>query len=66
MARPIIEPFRIKMVEPIRMTTPAERARILAAARYNLFGVRAEDVIVDERRAMGGDDARRRVVCRGA
>ena len=47
MARPIIEPFRIKMVEPIRLTTPAERSRILAAARYNLFGVRAEDVIVD-------------------
>ena len=47
MPRPIIEPFRIKMVEPIRMTTPAERARILGDARYNLFGVRAEDVIVD-------------------
>jgi len=47
MARPIIEPFRIKMVEPIRMTTSAERARMLSAARYNLFAVRAEDVIVD-------------------
>ncbi|HVY49249.1 MAG TPA: tryptophanase, partial [Minicystis sp.] len=47
MPRPIIEPFRIKVVEPIRMTTAAERRRILANARYNLFGVRAEDVIVD-------------------
>ena len=47
MARPIIEPFRIKMVEPIRLTTSAERARILATARYNLFGVRAEDVVID-------------------
>jgi len=47
MPRPIIEPFRIKVVEPIRMTTSAERRRILQAARYNLFNVRAEDVIID-------------------
>jgi tryptophanase len=47
MPRPIIEPFRIKTVEPIRMTTVAERRRILEAVRYNLFGVRAEDVIID-------------------
>lgn len=46
-ARPIIEPFRIKVVEPIRLTTPAERRRILETARYNLFGVHADDVIVD-------------------
>ena len=45
--RPIIEPFRIKVVEPITMTTPAERRRILQAARFNLFNVRAEDVIID-------------------
>jgi tryptophanase len=47
MARPIIEPFRIKVVEPIRMSTPSERRRILETARYNLFGVRAEDVVID-------------------
>jgi tryptophanase len=47
MPRPIIEPFRIKVVEPIRMTTAGERRRILAAASYNLFNVRAEDVIID-------------------
>ena len=47
MARPIIEPFRIKVVEPIRMTRAPERRDILAKARYNLFGVRADDVIVD-------------------
>jgi tryptophanase len=47
MPRPIIEPFRIKVVEPIRMTSAAERRAILQKARYNLFGVRAEDVIID-------------------
>ena len=47
MKRPIIEPFRIKVVEPIKMTTRRQRERILDEARYNLFGVRAEDVIID-------------------
>lgn len=45
--RPIIEPFRIKVVEPIRLTTASERARILENARYNLFGVHADDVQID-------------------
>jgi tyrosine phenol-lyase len=47
MPRPIIEPFRIKVVEPIKMTTVQERRALLEKARYNLFAVRAEDVIID-------------------
>jgi tryptophanase len=43
----IIEPFKIKVVEPIRMTTRPERQRVLEAARYNLFQVPAESVIID-------------------
>jgi tryptophanase len=41
--RTIIEPFRIKSVEPIRMTSTAERKAILVRAGYNLFSIRAED-----------------------
>lgn len=43
----IIEPFRIKMVEPIRLTTPAEREAILRHTHYNLFLVHADDVMID-------------------
>jgi tyrosine phenol-lyase len=43
----IIEPFRIKSVEPIRWTTRTERDRFLRAAHYNLFLVPAEDVLID-------------------
>ena len=45
--RTIIEPFRIKTVEPIRMTSRAEREEILVAAHYNLFAIRSTDVIID-------------------
>jgi tryptophanase len=43
----IIEPFRIKSVEPIRQTTPAERQALLEAAGYNLFQIRASDILID-------------------
>lgn len=45
--RTIIEPFRIKSVEPIRMTSMAERKETLLRAGYNLFSIRAEDIIID-------------------
>jgi tryptophanase len=45
--RTIIEPFRIKTVEPIRWTTREERERRLRAAHYNLFLLQAEDVLID-------------------
>src|SRR6188472_3565431 len=45
--RTIIEPFRIKSVEPVRMTTVAERERHLREAGYNLFNLHAADVIID-------------------
>jgi len=44
---PFVEPFRIKMVEPIRITTREERVDILAKAFLNLFKVKADDVFVD-------------------
>ncbi|RMH08732.1 MAG: tryptophanase [Nitrospirae bacterium] len=45
--RTIIEPFKIKVVEPIRFTTREERQVILREARYNMFNIRAQDVLID-------------------
>ncbi len=41
------EPFRIKMVEPVRLISRAEREAALRAAGYNLFALNAEDVFID-------------------
>lgn len=43
----IIEPFRIKMVEPIRISTQEERCELLKKADYNLFLLKAEDITID-------------------
>jgi tyrosine phenol-lyase len=43
----IIEPFKIKMVEPIKMTSREQRELVLRDAGYNLFQIRAEDVLID-------------------
>jgi tryptophanase len=45
--RPIIEPFRIKSVEPIRMTTREERRGLLARAGWNMFKIPAADILID-------------------
>jgi len=44
---PFAEPYRIKTVETIRRTTREQRERLIKAANYNLFNIKAEDVYVD-------------------
>jgi len=43
----IIEPFRIKSVEPLRMTSVSEREFFLKKANYNLFALNSDDVLID-------------------
>jgi len=43
----IIEPFRIKSVEPLTMTTREQRGEIIRNAHWNLFRVRADDILID-------------------
>ncbi len=45
--RTIIEPFRIHSVEPMRLTTPAERQAALESAGFNLFALPARVVLID-------------------
>ncbi|MGH7612312.1 MAG: tryptophanase [Candidatus Dormibacteria bacterium] len=43
----MIEPFRIHSVEPLRLTTESERRQAIQEAGYNLFNLRAADVLID-------------------
>ena len=43
----IIEPFRIKSVEPITLTTKEQRLDLIQESHYNLFQIKSRDVIID-------------------
>ncbi len=43
----VIEPFKIKMVEPIEMTSTEQRQSYLKEASHNVFLIRAENILID-------------------
>ena len=45
--RTIIEPFIIKSIEPIKITSKEDRKSIIERANYNLFKIQAQDVLID-------------------
>ncbi|TFH33281.1 MAG: tryptophanase [Bacteroidia bacterium] len=47
MELPFAEPYKIKMVEPIKRSTREERDTWIASARYNLFNLKSEQVFID-------------------
>ncbi len=47
MKLPFAEPYKIKMVEPIRRNTRAEREKWIKQAKYNLFNLRSDQVFID-------------------
>jgi len=47
MTKTIIEPFKIKSVEPLNFTTREHRENVLREAHYNLFLIKAKDVLID-------------------
>jgi len=48
MKLPYAEPYKIKMVEPIRMSAREQRERWLKQAKYNLFSLKADQVFIAE------------------
>lgn len=47
MAKYMPEPFKIKMVEPLKMTTKEERIQKLKDANYNVFALKSDDIYID-------------------